>query len=409
MHDILLDVEENTRKTTYIEIAKHRNPADPVTKGEEKQLRSVVRSLSWKARQARPDILYRVSKLQSSIKGATVSTLKEANKVLELALNGMDLKLRQKNGPFNFQELGILTASDASFAGEAGSKSQQGRIHFLVPAYQLLAPKCCDYDVVIVSFSSTTIKRVCRATLQAETYALQNAQEAGDRVRALLGELYGYGTTGPDWRDASRRAIPHVMLSDCRSLVPSRVQDKRLQIELDAMRQSIFDGHGRRTAEVYPKGGDRVYWVATATQIADCLAKSMKPIYMLKVLSTCQYQISREGYSKPGAEGEATVPKGQEELESAQTESARRPPQVDYVLLFGPTEKGKIWHAIFLRFEPGFSALVFHGVSFTHSGCFISGCHVQLQFAPAPSHDSWPFWLKPFWLKPRQLAPCQHC
>ena len=90
---------------------------------------------------------------------------------------------------------------------------------------------------------------------------------------------------------------------------PSRVQDKRLQIELDAIRQSIFDGDGRRTAEVYPKGGDRVDWVATATQVAECrlpvpdLARS-------------------EGYSKPSAGGNATVPKGQEELESAQTETA---------------------------------------------------------------------------------------
>ena len=41
-------------------------------------------------------------------------------------------------------------------------------MHFLVPAHQLLDPKCCDYEVMIVSFSSTTIKRVCRATLQAE-------------------------------------------------------------------------------------------------------------------------------------------------------------------------------------------------------------------------------------------------
>ena len=93
-HDILLDVEENTRKTTYIKIAKPRNPGDPVAKGEEKQLRSAVGSLSWIARQARPDILYRVPKLQSS-----------------------------------FQELGVLTALDASLAGEAGSRSQQGRIH----------------------------------------------------------------------------------------------------------------------------------------------------------------------------------------------------------------------------------------------------------------------------------------
>ena len=240
--------------------------------------------------------------------------------MLELALNGMDLKLRYKNEPFNFQELGVLTASDASFAGEPNSRSQQGRIHFLVPAQQLLNPECCEYDVMIVSFSSTTIKRVCRATLQAETYALQNAQEAGDRVRALLAELYGYGTTDPLWHEASRRAIPHVMLSDCRSLVanlntevPLRVQDKRLQIELDAIRQSISDGAGRRTAEVYPKGGDRVDWVATATQVADCLTKSMKPTYMLRVLDTCTYQVSREGYSKPSAGGNEneTVPEGQ--------------------------------------------------------------------------------------------------
>ena len=180
-----------------------------------------------------------------------------------------------------------------------------------------------------MSFSSTTTKRVCRATLQAETYALQNAQEAGDRVRALLAELYGYGTAGPDWHDASRRAIPHVMLSDCRSLVAnlntemaSRVPDKRLQIELNAIRSMIFDGDGRRTAEVYPKGGDRVDGVATATQRADCLTKSMKPTCMLKVLDTCKYQIWRERYSKPSAGGEATAPIGQEELESALTEPA---------------------------------------------------------------------------------------
>ena len=85
-----------------------------------KAVNECVGSSSWIACQARPDILYRVSKLQSSIKGATISTLKEANKVLELALNGMDRRLRYKNGPFNYQELGVLTASDASFAGAPG-------------------------------------------------------------------------------------------------------------------------------------------------------------------------------------------------------------------------------------------------------------------------------------------------
>ena len=109
-----------------MEIAKHRNPADPVAEGEEKQLRSVVGSSSWIARQARPDILY----------------------------------------------------------------------------------------------------RVCRS-----------------------------------------------LVANLNTEVSSRVQDKRLQIELDAIRQSIFDGDGRRTAEVYPKAGDRVDWVATAAQVADCLTE----------------------------------------------------------------------------------------------------------------------------------------
>ena len=72
----------------------------------------------------------------------------------------------------DFMKLGVLTASDASFAGERDLKSQQGRIHFLAPAEQLIDRDNCAYDILLVSYSSTTIKRVCRATLQAETYEL---------------------------------------------------------------------------------------------------------------------------------------------------------------------------------------------------------------------------------------------
>ena len=39
-HDVLLDVEDNVRKTTYIDIAKNRNPGHPVPKGQEKQCRT---------------------------------------------------------------------------------------------------------------------------------------------------------------------------------------------------------------------------------------------------------------------------------------------------------------------------------------------------------------------------------
>ena len=65
---------------------------------------------------------------------------------------------------------------------------------------------------------------------------------------------------------------------------------------------------------------DRVDWLAEATQIADCLTKSMKPTHMLRVLDTCKYQISHEGYAKPSANSEVAAPVGQPKLESARTE-----------------------------------------------------------------------------------------
>ena len=116
--------------------------------------------------------------------------LKEANKFLEPALSGMKLNLRYRKGPIDFLSFGVRAASDAGFAGESGSKSQ-GRIHFLVPAEQVLKLQNCDHEVMIVSFWSTTdrtIKRVCGATLQAETYA-QNAKEAGSTIRAFTGRI----------------------------------------------------------------------------------------------------------------------------------------------------------------------------------------------------------------------------
>ena len=75
--------------------------------------------------------------------------------------------------------------------------------------------------------------------------------------------------------------------------IPGRVQDKRLHIELNALRQSIFTEDGRCTVQVYPGGGDRCDWYDTATQIADCLTKSMKPDFLFKVLDTGRYEIKR--------------------------------------------------------------------------------------------------------------------
>ena len=79
-------MSDNTRKVKAIRIREGRKGAESLEPGEVTQLRSITGSLSWIARQGRPDLLYQVSSLQTGVRNATVATLIEANKVVELAM-----------------------------------------------------------------------------------------------------------------------------------------------------------------------------------------------------------------------------------------------------------------------------------------------------------------------------------
>ena len=92
--DVLINVADNTTRATYIDIAKNRKAEEKIPPDEEKQLRSIVGSLSWLSRRAKPDLLYRASRLQNSVRGASVAILQDTNKVLKLALANKDWKLR---------------------------------------------------------------------------------------------------------------------------------------------------------------------------------------------------------------------------------------------------------------------------------------------------------------------------
>ena len=83
---VTIDVIDNTRRIGKIRIDEGRKPGDKVSKGELTQLRSAIGSLAWIARQARPDLLYKVSYLETTVKAATVSTLKECNRVIDIAV-----------------------------------------------------------------------------------------------------------------------------------------------------------------------------------------------------------------------------------------------------------------------------------------------------------------------------------
>ena len=297
---IRINVSDNTRRIHPIRIQDGRPNSDELTPSDVTQLRSVVGSLSWIARQGRPDLLYVVSRLQSEVKGATVQTLRDANKAVALAQAGRDeVFLRFPMKLMKWNNVGVLSVSDASFANEPGRKSQQGRCHFLAPIDQLKNPEQTEFDVYPISFSSTTIKRVCRATLQCETYSLQHSMESGDRIRALLVEMTGkIPVRMRNWEDICREQCPQLSMSDCMSLVKhlnapimARCQDKRLEIEMKAIRQSLRDDQDKETYEKFARGGDKLIWIHTSSMVADALTKKMKPDFLIGVLRTNRYRV----------------------------------------------------------------------------------------------------------------------
>ena len=302
---ITIDVRDNTRRVRGATFGAARRGTDPLTKEELTTLRSVTGSLSWIARQGRPDLGYRVSRLQSSVKNATIATLADANRCVALAhQHADDVKLRFPVNLLKWEEIALLTVTDASFSNEANYRSQQGRFHFVTDFHETKDPKNTVYRVLPLSFGSTTIRRVCRSTLQAETYSLQHGLEAGDKLRGVIAELKGQIRSRQKWEEDSRMCIPHLAFTDCRSLadhlaaeIPARVQDKRLGIELTAIHDNLWRD-GQRTWISMKNGGDCLEWISTDTMVSDCLTKSMKPDFLLRVLRDNAYRVQKHAPTK---------------------------------------------------------------------------------------------------------------
>ena len=198
-----------------------------------------------------------------------------------------------------WEEIALLTVTDASFSNEANYRSQQGRFHFVTDFHETKDLKNTVYRVLPLSFGSTTIRRVCRSTLQAETYSLQHGLEAGDKLRGVIAELKGQIRSRQKWEEDSRMCIPHLAFTDCRSLadhlaaeLPARVQDERLGIELTAIHDNLWRD-GQRTWISMKNGGDCLEWISTDTMVSDCLTKSMKPDFMLRVLRDNAYRAQK--------------------------------------------------------------------------------------------------------------------
>lgn len=150
----------------------------------------------------------------------------------------------------------------------------------------------------LIGYASTVLRRVCRATVQAEAYAMQAGVEAGDILRAAIADLKGQ-LDMKDWQASSTLSIPQIWLTDCKSVeqalsrpVLAKITDKRLAIEISSLRQSLWRRPGGPLADPLYEDArptettDRVLWIDTDVMIADPLTKVMDPIKLQTALDT---------------------------------------------------------------------------------------------------------------------------
>ena len=200
----------------------------------------------------------------STFESACVGDLRECNRIVEHATSTSTRGICFS--PDSSWDVAVVaTISDASFGQEQEQldgitqnfTSQQACITALA-----LGERVERMLIHPLSWSSTRIRRVCRSTLMAEAYALSNAVEHGLRTRVAIVDMRGQLIVR-QWEETASAAMGHVWFADSESLFAQlvspntkQVGNKRLAIDLSALKQLIWDNRDDCDEEVDGSKGD---------------------------------------------------------------------------------------------------------------------------------------------------------
>ena len=265
--------------------------------------------------------------MQSASAKGTGKDLKDANKALEWAKETAERGLTFKSDSIDWDNMILATITDASWATETDTsivteeqdpiapvtedsdgksdnkhRSQGARLTVLATPGLETGNQGMFH---VIGYSSTIIKRVCRSTMQAETYALQAGSEEGDRIRCAVADMLGK-LDHKQWEASSAAAIKQIWFTDCNSLMTAlmrptqaKLTDKRIMLDVASMRQSLWRKPGERIGDPHysdemPKGAtDSVRWIDTDVMIADPLTKAMEPDKLMAALDSNHWDIEQ--------------------------------------------------------------------------------------------------------------------
>ena len=283
-----------------IPISTEQKDEDPATEEQRIDNQSLVGALSWLSSQSRPDLQCSVSLAQQLQSNPSVGDLRFSNQIARRAWDHRDKGIWLR--PLVLSQLEFLVYHDAAcgnakLSGEEGFRLSQAdhelgtmtgspydwkerkakRANSCVASQLGVLLVLTDTEhyrkggqvCSVLDWKSCATQRVCRSTFGAETTGCIEAVETGQYIRSYVQTII----TGKLQRVESLAGGRLKCITDCKSLydhlhkegVPKIPSDKRLAIDLSALRQSLD----------LEKVNDRtpLFWVPTGFQLADVLTK----------------------------------------------------------------------------------------------------------------------------------------
>ena len=245
--DMTIVIDQNTYSASLdpIPLDKGRasTPHATVSEAERRAIRGAVGQLNWLANITRPEISFQVSSIGSKIKDATVSDIKEVNKVIGYV---KEHPTHITFPPLHLPSTRIVMYSDSSFNNLPKGGSQGAHIVFLVDKHNHSCP---------IAWRSNRIRRVARSTIAAETLALMDGIDTATFLIHLCAEV-----------TLITQNSQVVALTDNLSLheaasTTTLISDRRLRIELSAIR------------EMQDRQEIDLQWIPKEKQLSDVMTK----------------------------------------------------------------------------------------------------------------------------------------
>ena len=273
---------------------------DIPTQEQVEENRTSIGSLSWLAKQTRPDLQFNVSCCQRAQNNPEVADLKFTNKVVREAKDHKDKTLVIRR--VELDDLAFYAFHDAAWGNVPDPNAEEddarwlgdhkisSQLAYLVLVASKDAIKGRTSEFSTLDWKSKASSRTCRSTFAGETMACGEAMEATLFLRALFVSMRLGRSVKDD--EAAKYHNLH-LLTDCRSLydhihregTPKAPADKRLAVDLADIRQTLMREARHQWHQRYGDSGEQtpdkpfrppLHWIPTEDQLADMLTKSMR-------------------------------------------------------------------------------------------------------------------------------------